>query len=344
MVTVEEIDPLTDFAGLDGDVARGMVRARVRAAAAVAVPAARVARRASAAPSSAVTPRTSTASPRAPPRPAPSSASGSTRTPRRCRTGFPPTIAGVERFCRLVLDAAASRSRPRSSRTSRSSRRSAPTGWRRSSGSAPRSPAGVPVVADAKRGDIGTTAARHAAALFDVLGADAVTANPYLGSRGDRAAARADRPVRLRPLPDLQPGGGRAPGPRRRGRPGRRPRGSRRAAVRPGRTTSRGLGARRDGRPRRRRDGARRAGAGPGDRAGARRSSSRASVPRAVTRPRCSVTGRATAAPAGSAARRRPARQRVAGDHAEPRPRARPAMPGSGSPPPRPGGPDGSLC
>ena len=43
-------------------------------------------------------------------------------------------------------------------------------------------PAAIPVIADAKRGDIGSTAARHATALFDVLGADAVTVSPYLGS------------------------------------------------------------------------------------------------------------------------------------------------------------------
>lgn len=43
-------------------------------------------------------------------------------------------------------------------------------------------PPGIPVIADAKRGDIGTTAARQAVALFDALGADAVTVNPYLGS------------------------------------------------------------------------------------------------------------------------------------------------------------------
>lgn len=42
-------------------------------------------------------------------------------------------------------------------------------------------PAEVPVIIDGKRGDIGTTAARQAVALFDVLGADAVTVNPYLG-------------------------------------------------------------------------------------------------------------------------------------------------------------------
>jgi orotidine-5'-phosphate decarboxylase len=43
-------------------------------------------------------------------------------------------------------------------------------------------PAEIVFVVDAKRGDIGTTAARQATALFDVLGADAVTVNPYLGS------------------------------------------------------------------------------------------------------------------------------------------------------------------
>lgn len=43
-------------------------------------------------------------------------------------------------------------------------------------------PAGLPLVADAKRGDIGSTAARQATALFDALGADAVTVNPYLGA------------------------------------------------------------------------------------------------------------------------------------------------------------------
>ena len=94
--------------------------------------------------------------------------------------GFPATLAGVERFARLVLEARLP-SRPRSSPTSRSSRRTDRRGSPPSSGSAPCVPADVPFVADAKRGDIGTTAARQAAALFDALGADAVTVNPYLG-------------------------------------------------------------------------------------------------------------------------------------------------------------------
>jgi orotidine-5'-phosphate decarboxylase len=42
-------------------------------------------------------------------------------------------------------------------------------------------PEGIPVVVDAKRGDIGSTAARQAVALVDRLRADAVTVNTYLG-------------------------------------------------------------------------------------------------------------------------------------------------------------------
>ena len=39
----------------------------------------------------------------------------------------------------------------------------------------------VPVILDAKRGDIGNTARNYARAAFEWLGADAVTVNPYLG-------------------------------------------------------------------------------------------------------------------------------------------------------------------
>ena len=40
---------------------------------------------------------------------------------------------------------------------------------------------GVPVILDAKRGDIGSTAQHYVAEVFDRYGADAVTLNPYLG-------------------------------------------------------------------------------------------------------------------------------------------------------------------
>ncbi len=40
---------------------------------------------------------------------------------------------------------------------------------------------GIPVILDAKRGDIGSTAKHYAEEAFDRFGADAVTVNPYLG-------------------------------------------------------------------------------------------------------------------------------------------------------------------
>ncbi len=42
-------------------------------------------------------------------------------------------------------------------------------------------PSHIPVIVDAKRGDIGTTAQKYAQAVFEVYGCDAVTINPYLG-------------------------------------------------------------------------------------------------------------------------------------------------------------------
>ncbi len=42
-------------------------------------------------------------------------------------------------------------------------------------------PDDVPVILDAKRGDIASTAEAYARAIFDTLGADAVTASPFLG-------------------------------------------------------------------------------------------------------------------------------------------------------------------
>ena len=44
-----------------------------------------------------------------------------------------------------------------------------------------RSHPGIPVILDAKRGDIGNTAERYAIEAFERYGADAVTVNPYLG-------------------------------------------------------------------------------------------------------------------------------------------------------------------
>lgn len=42
-------------------------------------------------------------------------------------------------------------------------------------------PKNIPVIYDAKRGDIGNTAAKYAVAAFDYLGVDAITVSPFLG-------------------------------------------------------------------------------------------------------------------------------------------------------------------
>jgi orotidine-5'-phosphate decarboxylase len=55
-------------------------------------------------------------------------------------------------------------------------------------------PAGTPVILDAKRGDMANTAERYATACFDVMGAAAVTLNPYLGQDSlEPFLRRADR-------------------------------------------------------------------------------------------------------------------------------------------------------
>jgi len=104
--------------------------------------------------------------------------------------GFGHDLAGIERFARLVLEAAipfAAAVKPN-------------LAFFEAFGSAGLAalerlrgaiPADVPVIMDAKRGDIGSTAARQAVALFDALGADAVTVNPYLG--GEAVAPLLER-------------------------------------------------------------------------------------------------------------------------------------------------------
>nr|MBC7244757.1 orotidine-5'-phosphate decarboxylase [Chloroflexota bacterium] len=53
-------------------------------------------------------------------------------------------------------------------------------------------PPEIPVILDAKRGDVGPSSEAYARAAFDVLGADAVTVNPYLG--GDALLPFISRP------------------------------------------------------------------------------------------------------------------------------------------------------
>jgi orotidine 5'-phosphate decarboxylase subfamily 2 len=56
-------------------------------------------------------------------------------------------------------------------------------------------PVDIPVILDVKRGDIGTTAERYAAFAYDVIGADAVTVNPYMGFDAVRPFLRPGKGV-----------------------------------------------------------------------------------------------------------------------------------------------------
>jgi orotidine-5'-phosphate decarboxylase len=94
--------------------------------------------------------------------------------------GFTRDVAGVERFAALILDAAL----PFAAAVKFN------LAFYEAFGSAgvaalerlrARVPNNVPFIADAKRADIGSTAARQAVAILETLGADAVTLNPYLG-------------------------------------------------------------------------------------------------------------------------------------------------------------------
>jgi orotidine-5'-phosphate decarboxylase len=94
--------------------------------------------------------------------------------------GFSRDVAGIEAFARLLIDVT----------LDHAAAYKANVAFFEALGSAgvaalervrAHVPADVPFIADAKRGDIGSTAARQAVAIFDVLGADAVTVNPYLG-------------------------------------------------------------------------------------------------------------------------------------------------------------------
>jgi orotidine-5'-phosphate decarboxylase len=67
-------------------------------------------------------------------------------------------------------------------------------GWEELRATIAAAPADVPVLLDAKRGDVGHSASFYARAVFETLGADAVTVSPYLG--GDAVEpflAHADR-------------------------------------------------------------------------------------------------------------------------------------------------------
>lgn len=107
--------------------------------------------------------------------------------------GFAATLAGVERFARLLLEAALPHAAAVKPNLAFFEAYGSP-GIAVLERLRALVPPEVMFVADAKRGDIGSTAARQAAALYDSLGADAVTVNPYLGEEAiEPLLARTER-------------------------------------------------------------------------------------------------------------------------------------------------------
>jgi len=113
--------------------------------------------------------------------------------PSSLPAGFPASIAGIERFARLLLEAALPHAAAVKPNLAFWEALGSP-GIAALERLRALVPADVPFIADAKRGDIGTTAERQAVALFDTLGADAVTVSPYLGEEAIAPLlARQDR-------------------------------------------------------------------------------------------------------------------------------------------------------
>jgi orotidine-5'-phosphate decarboxylase len=107
--------------------------------------------------------------------------------------GYPPDVDGIAAFARLVLEAAGPHAAAVKANVAFFERWGS-AGVRALEDLRARVPSDLPFIADAKRGDIGSTATQYAHALFDALDADAVTVSPYLGGEAiEPLLARADR-------------------------------------------------------------------------------------------------------------------------------------------------------
>jgi len=113
--------------------------------------------------------------------------------PAALPAGFSPDLRGVEAFSRILLEAAAPFAAAVKPNLAFFEAFGA-DGMAVLERLRAAVPGDVPVVADAKRGDIGSTAARQAVALYDRLAADAITVSPYLGEEAIAPLLqRADR-------------------------------------------------------------------------------------------------------------------------------------------------------
>ncbi len=98
---------------------------------------------------------------------------------------FPPSFTGsadaVFDFCRDIVDATAEFACAFKPQIAHFAARGAEDALTRLVAHIHAAHPGIPVILDAKRGDIGSTARHYAGEAFDRYGADAATANPYLG-------------------------------------------------------------------------------------------------------------------------------------------------------------------
>lgn len=109
--------------------------------------------------------------------------------------GFSKDVRGIERFALLLIEAAAPFAAAVKPNLAFFEAYGS-AGWAALERVRAGIPAGIPVIADAKRADIDSTTARQVVGYFDSLGVDAVTISPYLGEeavaayieRGDRFA------------------------------------------------------------------------------------------------------------------------------------------------------------
>lgn len=100
--------------------------------------------------------------------------------PDQLPADLPLTPAGFLAFCRSIIDATISSAAAYKVNFA-FFEALGPEGWRILSQVREAIPDNVPVIADAKRGDIPNTARFYARAIFDALGFDGVTVNPYAG-------------------------------------------------------------------------------------------------------------------------------------------------------------------
>lgn len=94
--------------------------------------------------------------------------------------GVPRTASGIADFCREIIEA--TRDAAVCFKVNFAFFEAAgPSGWSALEQVRAAVPPNIPVIADAKRGDIASTGRAYATAILDVLNFDAVTVNPYLG-------------------------------------------------------------------------------------------------------------------------------------------------------------------